>query len=125
MRGAKITRAIALSPMHCPLSEIPEFIPNIYTCKLVFRPSSIYTVTMNPHFEKAQTLLTSAKTSYASEFKTANAAQAHAEASLAIAFELKTANILALEARLLKKPSVNENLITEVSERLGYNLDPS
>lgn len=125
MRGVKITRASAPYPMHCPLSEISEFIPNIYTCKLVYRPTSIYNVIMNPHIEKAQTLLTASKTAYATEHRAANAAQAGVEASLAIAFELQTANILALETRLTEKPSVNEHLLTEVSERLGYNLDLS
>jgi hypothetical protein len=77
---------------------------------------------MNSHAQRSKDLLANSA-SQSLEMRTLRIATAQAEASLAIAYELQTANILALEARLLKKPSCNEDMLVEVSERLGYSLD--
>lgn len=123
MRVVKSRERGRATPLHCPLSEIPEFIPNIYTCKLVFHPTSIYNCLMNPYAVKAEELSRLAKTVASSEGRTLKTMEAQTQSNLAIAFELRTANILTLEARLTKRPSENEHLIVEVSERLGYDLD--
>lgn len=123
MRVVKSRERGRATPLHCPLSEIPKNIPNIYTCKLVFHPTSIYNCLMNPHLTKAQELSQKSKTLSGSENRLLSTMEAQTQSNLAIAFELRTANILTLEARLTKRPSENEHLIVEVSERLGYDLD--